>query len=235
VVAQTREAHDDLPRSYDRGLPELTQGPLAGLPRVYFMAWAHVARADSAFEPGLLVDFPVTHQTQQALKQGELWALPTALRAMLVKNCAAWPNTWPRKRQRVRLRDGFDALDSSADLDAAWLAEGPVGGRASVPLAGSTTGSTAGSIAGSLAGSFVTPLRGLPPNLPPLFAQMQQSGRLRVFALQATQRLHAGSATGTKRSAPAGEAIRLALASALSEPAVAQAQRQPIRPQITRA
>jgi len=55
---------------------------------------------------------------------------------------------------------------------------------------------------------------------------MQQSGKLRVFALQATQRLHAGSATGTKRGAPAGEAIRLALASALSEPAVAQAQQQ---------
>lgn len=40
VVAQTREVHDGLPRRYFRGLPVLKEGPLAGLPRVYAIAWA---------------------------------------------------------------------------------------------------------------------------------------------------------------------------------------------------
>ena len=55
VVAQTREVHDGLPRRYFRGLPVLATGPLAGLPRVYALAWTYVAHADSAFEPRLMV------------------------------------------------------------------------------------------------------------------------------------------------------------------------------------
>ena len=57
VVAQTREVHDGLPRRYFRGLPVLAGGVLAGLPRVYAIAWAYVSHADSAFEPALLTEF----------------------------------------------------------------------------------------------------------------------------------------------------------------------------------
>ncbi len=86
VVAQTREVHDGLPRRYFRGLPVLSGGAWADLPRIYAIAWAYVAHADSAFEPALLIDFLRAYQAEQALTQGELWALPTTLRVVLVEN-----------------------------------------------------------------------------------------------------------------------------------------------------
>ncbi len=86
VVAQTREIHDGLPRRYFRGLPVLVAGPWAGLPRVYAIAWAYVSHADSAFEPRLLTEFLLAYQTVYTLTQGELWALPTTLRVVLVEN-----------------------------------------------------------------------------------------------------------------------------------------------------
>ncbi|OYT87445.1 MAG: carbohydrate-binding protein [Burkholderiales bacterium PBB6] len=86
VVAQTREVHDGLPRRNFRGLPVLKEGPLAGLPRVYAIAWAYVSHADSAFEPALLVEFLLAYQSVRPLTQGELWALPTTLRVVLVEN-----------------------------------------------------------------------------------------------------------------------------------------------------
>jgi len=86
VVAQTREVHDGLPRRYFRGLPVLTDGTLAGLPRIYAIAWAYVSHADSAFVPALLVDFLSAYQDVHVLTQGELWALPTTLRVVLVEN-----------------------------------------------------------------------------------------------------------------------------------------------------
>ena len=39
-----------LPRSFYRRLPVLREEPLAGLPRVYGVAWAWVAHADSGFD-----------------------------------------------------------------------------------------------------------------------------------------------------------------------------------------
>ena len=59
VVAQTREVHDGLPRRYFRGLPVLLHDSagLGGLPRVYAIAWAYAAHADSAFAPALLTEF----------------------------------------------------------------------------------------------------------------------------------------------------------------------------------
>jgi hypothetical protein len=86
VVAQTREVHDGLPRRYFRGLPVLSAGPLAGLPRFYAIAWTYVAHADSAFEPRLMVELLQAYQQHQPLTQGELWALPTTLRVLLVEN-----------------------------------------------------------------------------------------------------------------------------------------------------
>jgi len=86
VVAQTREVHDGLPRRYFRSLPVLASADLGGLPRVYAIAWAYVSHADSAFEPAMLVEFLRAYQEVHALTQGELWALPTTLRVVLVEN-----------------------------------------------------------------------------------------------------------------------------------------------------
>ena len=86
VVAQIKEIHDGLPRRYFRDLPVLLDAHLAGLPRVYGVAWAFVAHTDSAFDETLLAHFLTAYQHIRPLNFGELWALPTTLRVVLIEN-----------------------------------------------------------------------------------------------------------------------------------------------------
>ncbi|MGZ5238758.1 MAG: GH36-type glycosyl hydrolase domain-containing protein, partial [Caldimonas sp.] len=75
-----------LPRRYFRDLPVLQDEPLVGLPRVYGIAWAFVAHTDSAFNEDLLVHFLKAYEETRELTLGELWALPTTLRVVLIEN-----------------------------------------------------------------------------------------------------------------------------------------------------
>lgn len=86
IEAQLKEIHDGLPRSYFRTLPTLLDEPLAGLPRIYGVAWAFVAHTDSAFDEDLLGAYLGAYQETRALNLNEVWALPTTLRVVLVEN-----------------------------------------------------------------------------------------------------------------------------------------------------
>ena len=86
IESQLKEIHEGLPRSYFRGLPVLLDEPLAGLPRVYGVAWAFVAHTDSAFDEALLSQFLTAYQEKRALNLSEMWALPTTLRVVLIEN-----------------------------------------------------------------------------------------------------------------------------------------------------
>jgi cyclic beta-1,2-glucan synthetase len=86
IEAQLQEIHEGLPPRYYRTLPVLQGAPLIGLPRIYGVAWAFVAHTDSAFDETLLVHFLNAYQDERELSQGELWALPTTLRVVLVEN-----------------------------------------------------------------------------------------------------------------------------------------------------
>ena len=86
IEGQLKEIHDGLPRRYFRDLPVLIDPPLAGLPRVYGVAWAFVAHTDGAFDETLLTGFLSAYQQTRELTLGELWALPTTLRVVLVEN-----------------------------------------------------------------------------------------------------------------------------------------------------
>jgi cyclic beta-1,2-glucan synthetase len=86
IEAQLLAIHEGLPRSYFRALPVLVDEPLAGLPRVYGVAWAFVAHTDSAFDEELLVQFLCAYQETRELGLAEMWALPTTLRVVLVEN-----------------------------------------------------------------------------------------------------------------------------------------------------
>ena len=83
---QIREIREDLPRGFYRGLPKLAEGPLAGYPRVFGVAWAFVAHTDSRFEPEMLRRFVQAYQRVQPLRIGELWAVSITLRIVLVEN-----------------------------------------------------------------------------------------------------------------------------------------------------
>src|SRR5437879_419640 len=86
VDEQLREIRDDLPVGYYRELPKLADGPLAGYPRVYGIAWAFVAHTDSGVDPETLRLFVRAYQRVQPLTIGELWAVPITLRVVLVEN-----------------------------------------------------------------------------------------------------------------------------------------------------
>ncbi|MBA4264224.1 MAG: carbohydrate-binding protein, partial [Comamonadaceae bacterium] len=86
IEDQLREIREGLPGRYYRSLPVLLDAPLSGLPRIYGVAWAFVAHTDSAFDPSLLVPFLNAYQDSRELSQGELWALPTTLRVVLIEN-----------------------------------------------------------------------------------------------------------------------------------------------------
>jgi cyclic beta-1,2-glucan synthetase len=86
VDEQLREIRDDLPPGFYRELPKLADGPLAGYPRVYGIAWAFVAHTDSRFDPDTLRRFVHAYQRVQPLTIGELWAVAITLRTVLVEN-----------------------------------------------------------------------------------------------------------------------------------------------------
>lgn len=86
IEAQLREIREGLPARFYRSLPVLLDAPLAGLPRIYGVAWAYVAHTDSTFDEDLLVQLLDAYQDARELSQGELWALPTTLRVVLVEN-----------------------------------------------------------------------------------------------------------------------------------------------------
>ena len=86
VRAQLKDIRDHLPPEYYRELPKIAEGPLAGYPRVYGIAWAFVAHTDSRFDPDLLKIFLSAYQKVQPLTIGELWAVPITLRLVLIEN-----------------------------------------------------------------------------------------------------------------------------------------------------
>ncbi|WP_244306488.1 GH36-type glycosyl hydrolase domain-containing protein [Paraburkholderia lacunae] len=121
VEEQIREIRDDLPPSYYRQLPKLSEGPFAGYPRVLGLAWAFVAHTDSRFDPDLLCRFVHAYQTVQPLTIGELWAVAITLRIVLIENLR-------------RLADQIDR-GRTARLDADSMADRilGVGGRTPEP------------------------------------------------------------------------------------------------------
>lgn len=86
VEQQLRQIHDDLPPGYYRQLPKLADGPFAGYPRVFGLAWAYVAHTDSLISGPVLARYVRAYQQVEPLMIGELWAVAITLRIVLVEN-----------------------------------------------------------------------------------------------------------------------------------------------------
>src|SRR5438105_15861689 len=107
VDEQLREIRDDLPPGFYRELPKIAEGPLAGYPRVYGLAWAFVAHTDSRLDPEMLRRFVRAHQRVQPLTIGERWAVAITLRIVLVENLRRLAESIVRGR---RAREAADAV-----------------------------------------------------------------------------------------------------------------------------
>ena len=115
VEQQLRQIKDDLPPGYYRQLPKLTDGPFAGYPRVFGLAWAYVAHTDSLMSGPVLARYVQAYQHVQPLMIGELWAVAITLRIVLIENM---------RRLAVQIVEG-QALRLQADamVDAVLAAQ----------------------------------------------------------------------------------------------------------------
>ena len=86
IEAQLQQIEDGVPKRYFADLPKLIDKPLEGLPRIYGIAWAYVAHTDSVLDTVLFTAFLKAYQEVGELNLGELWALPTTLRVVLLEN-----------------------------------------------------------------------------------------------------------------------------------------------------
>jgi cyclic beta-1,2-glucan synthetase len=81
-----REVWLDLPQGFYNLLPKLSQGPLAGYPRIYALAVDLIAHCDSSLDESNLTRFIQAYQSIAPLTIGELWAVPIMLRVGLIDN-----------------------------------------------------------------------------------------------------------------------------------------------------
>src|SRR3989454_718055 len=86
IEEQIGLARRHLPKSYSRELPQLMNGPSAGLPRVYDIALEAISHGDGRLDMDSLGSFVASYQTITTLRLGELWAIPTMLRLALIEN-----------------------------------------------------------------------------------------------------------------------------------------------------
>ena len=86
IEEQIRTARRHLPPGYSQELPRLTNGPLAGYPRVYDIALELISHIDGRVDAESLSGFVQSYQTVTPLKLGELWAQPIMLRLALIEN-----------------------------------------------------------------------------------------------------------------------------------------------------
>lgn len=133
VDEQIREIREDLPPGYYRQLPKLAEGPFAGYPRVFGLAWAFVAHTDSYFDPGTLRRFLDAYQRVQPLTIGELWAVAITLRIVLIENLRRLADQMTAGRKdrndAQRLAERLFATGnarSALDADIANRSQGPL-------------------------------------------------------------------------------------------------------------
>ncbi len=81
-----RELRETLPWRRFSDLPALEAGPFAGSPRILAVAWAWLEHTDTRFDADLFASFLIAYQRERPLSIAELWAAPSALRAVLVEN-----------------------------------------------------------------------------------------------------------------------------------------------------
>lgn len=128
IEMQIRDIRADLPPGYYRQLPKLAEGPFAGYPRVFGIAWAFVAHTDSYFDPDLLRRVVQAYQEVEPLTIGELWAVAISLRIVLIENLRRFAekivqNSIARQQADDLATRLLGASDRSAEHLQAILAE----------------------------------------------------------------------------------------------------------------
>ncbi|HET6981082.1 MAG TPA: hypothetical protein VFI53_03030 [Myxococcaceae bacterium] len=86
VVRDHIEVRLNLPRGYYGELPDLSDGPLAGYPRVYDLAIGLISHSEGRLDAENIGAFTTAFQEVAPLAIGERWAVPAMFRLGLVEN-----------------------------------------------------------------------------------------------------------------------------------------------------
>ncbi|MEP0548892.1 MAG: glucoamylase family protein [Rhodothermales bacterium] len=89
IREQANQVREGLPWSYYRVLPRLESGPDRGRPRVFEVVRALAQHTDNALGDRQLAPFIWAYQEVSPFLLSELWALPSALRLVLLQNLSA--------------------------------------------------------------------------------------------------------------------------------------------------
>src|SRR5437762_8776998 len=108
IEEQIQMARRHLPREYSRELPRLTNGPSAGVLRVYDIVLELISHVDAHIDAESLTAFVAAYQTVSALRLGELWAIPIMLRLGLIENLQ-------------RVTTGLAIAREDRDLASVWV------------------------------------------------------------------------------------------------------------------
>jgi cyclic beta-1,2-glucan synthetase len=92
-------ARRHLPPGYSRELPQLSEGPSVGYPRVYDMALELISHVDGRVDQETIAGFVAAYQSVHPLGIGELWAFPIMLRLALIENLRRVVSRIARRRK----------------------------------------------------------------------------------------------------------------------------------------
>jgi len=187
VEEHIREIHDDLPPGFYRQLPKLAEGPFAGYPRIFGIAWAYVAHTDSHFDPEILRRFVAAYQRVQPLTIGELWALAISLRIVLIENL---------RRLADQITAGRSTRATADELANRLL----ISGRANSALEADIATRSTGPLSELFAAQLAKRLRDQDPRTMPALGWLEERLRLQGTTIeeavqQAQQRQGASNVT----------------------------------------
>lgn len=144
ITEQKREIKEDFPLNFYQQLPKLENIQSNNIPRVFSLAETLSANTDSFLEGKVLKHFVTAYQkTGAALTIGEIWALPVALRIVLIENlrriCVFSEHTRQAQQSANEMADKIlqskpeeiyaeasrlqKVLNSNRQINSAWLVQ----------------------------------------------------------------------------------------------------------------
>ncbi|WP_421423065.1 GH36-type glycosyl hydrolase domain-containing protein [Agrobacterium rosae] len=113
-----QEVRRDFPRKFYRQLPTVKIGNIE-IPRVMALAWIYVAHTHSTISRESMTALVEGYQTSKTLQIGELWALPSILRFVLIENLRRISIRVERsRRMRQRANEVVDEIIRLNDAEA---------------------------------------------------------------------------------------------------------------------
>ncbi len=118
VEEAIQEVRRDFPRHFYRQLPVITIGDAGAMPRTMALAWLYVAHTHSSVTPEALSALVEGFQSVEPLRIGELWAMPSMLRFVLIENLRRISSRVERsRRMRQQANEIADELIRLGDRE----------------------------------------------------------------------------------------------------------------------